>query len=134
MHQRVGAPRSPPRGPAGPLLGGAIAFLGAWVLYKTQLDQLEGMVRAQTRKVSALVSAYYNHIDDYIAPEVVGDTVLTDEAGEFRVPLTRFGQEDATLVGIEGKVEVLAGIGRFGWATDPEGNRFELWEPEAPGS
>lgn len=26
--------------------------------------------------------------------------------------------------------------GRFGWATDPEGNRFELWEPTlpAPGS
>jgi predicted enzyme related to lactoylglutathione lyase len=23
--------------------------------------------------------------------------------------------------------------GRFGWATDPEGNRFELWEP-APAS
>ena len=21
---------------------------------------------------------------------------------------------------------------RFGWATDPEGNRFELWEPAAP--
>lgn len=21
--------------------------------------------------------------------------------------------------------------GRFGWATDPEGNRFELWEPPA---
>jgi predicted enzyme related to lactoylglutathione lyase len=21
------------------------------------------------------------------------------------------------------------GNGRFGWATDPEGNRFELWEP-----
>lgn len=24
------------------------------------------------------------------------------------------------------------GFGRFGWATDPEGNRFELWEPKAP--
>ena len=24
------------------------------------------------------------------------------------------------------------GLGRFGWAADPEGNRFELWEP-APG-
>ena len=24
--------------------------------------------------------------------------------------------------------------GRFGWATDPEGNRFELWEPERPGT
>lgn len=22
--------------------------------------------------------------------------------------------------------------GRFGWATDPEGNRFELWEPRSP--
>jgi len=21
------------------------------------------------------------------------------------------------------------GYGRFGWAIDPEGNRFELWEP-----
>jgi len=23
--------------------------------------------------------------------------------------------------------------GRFGWATDPEGNRFELWEPAGDG-
>lgn len=23
--------------------------------------------------------------------------------------------------------------GRFGWATDPEGNRFELWQPPAAG-
>lgn len=23
--------------------------------------------------------------------------------------------------------------GRFGWASDPEGNRFELWEPKGPG-
>jgi hypothetical protein len=21
-------------------------------------------------------------------------------------------------------------FGRFGWAVDPEGNRFELWEPD----
>ncbi len=25
--------------------------------------------------------------------------------------------------------ETVEGIGRFGWASDPEGNRFELWEP-----
>lgn len=24
------------------------------------------------------------------------------------------------------------GYGKFGWATDPEGNRFELWEPTPP--
>jgi hypothetical protein len=27
------------------------------------------------------------------------------------------------------EVQVMEGIGRFSWATDPEGNRFELWEP-----
>ena len=32
-------------------------------------------------------------------------------------------------VPVDGDVQVLDGIGRFGWATDPEGNRFELWEP-----
>lgn len=26
-----------------------------------------------------------------------------------------------------------ADYGRFGWATDPEGNRFELWQPLGPG-
>ena len=25
-------------------------------------------------------------------------------------------------------------FGRFGWATDPEGNRFELWQPPAGGA
>ena len=33
---------------AGPLLAGVIAFLGAWLLLKTQLDQLEAMTRAVT--------------------------------------------------------------------------------------
>jgi predicted enzyme related to lactoylglutathione lyase len=32
-------------------------------------------------------------------------------------------------VDVDEKVEELEGIGRFGWAVDPEGNRFELWEP-----
>lgn len=35
-------------GTSGALLGAFIAFLGAWVLFKTQLDQLEGMTRAIT--------------------------------------------------------------------------------------
>ena len=39
LAQRVGASY-------GPLLAGAIAFLGAWTLFKTQLDLLEGMVRS----------------------------------------------------------------------------------------
>ncbi len=34
-------------------------------------------------------------------------------------------------VHVDEKVEDLE-FGRFGWATDPEGNRFELWEPREP--
>jgi hypothetical protein len=33
---------------AGPALAGAVAFLGAWLLFKTQLDNVEGMTRAIT--------------------------------------------------------------------------------------
>ena len=31
---------------------------------------------------------------------------------------------------VEG-VTVVDGVGRFGYATDPEGNRIELWEPNS---
>jgi predicted enzyme related to lactoylglutathione lyase len=34
---------------------------------------------------------------------------------------------------VDDQVEDYGEIGRFGWATDPEGNRFELWEPKASG-
>ena len=27
------------------------------------------------------------------------------------------------------RVRDLEGVGRFGWVTDPEGNRIELWQP-----
>jgi predicted enzyme related to lactoylglutathione lyase len=30
---------------------------------------------------------------------------------------------------VDEALQEMEGIGRFGWATDPEGNRFELWEP-----
>jgi hypothetical protein len=33
---------------SGPLLAGVIAFLGAWILFKTQLDIVDGMVRSIT--------------------------------------------------------------------------------------
>jgi predicted enzyme related to lactoylglutathione lyase len=32
-------------------------------------------------------------------------------------------------VQVDDEIEEMEGIGRFGWAVDPEGNRFELWEP-----
>jgi predicted enzyme related to lactoylglutathione lyase len=32
-------------------------------------------------------------------------------------------------VDVDDGTQDMEGIGRFGWATDPEGNRFELWQP-----
>lgn len=31
---------------------------------------------------------------------------------------------------VDDESQQMDGIGRFGWVTDPEGNRIELWEPE----
>ncbi|MYT22818.1 VOC family protein [Streptomyces sp. SID7760] len=30
---------------------------------------------------------------------------------------------------VAGETQDMDGVGRFGWVTDPEGNRIELWEP-----
>jgi predicted enzyme related to lactoylglutathione lyase len=30
---------------------------------------------------------------------------------------------------VSNETQELEGVGRFGWVTDPEGNRVELWEP-----
>jgi predicted enzyme related to lactoylglutathione lyase len=35
---------------------------------------------------------------------------------------------------VDDRVEDYGELGRFGWATDPEGNRFELWEPRSTGN
>jgi predicted enzyme related to lactoylglutathione lyase len=31
--------------------------------------------------------------------------------------------------GVADEVQEMDGVGRFGWVTDPEGNRVELWQP-----
>jgi predicted enzyme related to lactoylglutathione lyase len=30
---------------------------------------------------------------------------------------------------VDDEVQDMDGVGRFGWVTDPEGNRIELWQP-----
>ena len=49
----------------------------------------------------------------------------------FRVPDLDALRDELRAAGatVDDATEVLDGIGRFGWAVDPEGNRFELWEP-----
>ena len=32
---------------------------------------------------------------------------------------------------VDANTQDMEGVGRFGWVTDPEGNRVELWQPES---
>jgi predicted enzyme related to lactoylglutathione lyase len=41
----------------------------------------------------------------------------------------RLAQLRAKGANVEAETQEMAQIGRFGWVTDPEGNRIELWQP-----
>jgi iron complex outermembrane receptor protein len=69
---------------------------------------VEGVLRAQGRRVSADLSAYYNRINGYIVP-IVNDSVDIDDGGEaVRVGRAVYEQADANLRGVEGRVELVA--------------------------
>ena len=65
----------------------------------------EAIMRVRTARVSAQVSAYVNAVNDYVTPEIVGDTLVDGDL----VPLNRFAQADARLSGIEGSLETRLG-------------------------
>jgi predicted enzyme related to lactoylglutathione lyase len=39
------------------------------------------------------------------------------------------GQLRAKGADVDTEAQEMEGVGRFGWVTDPEGNRIELWQP-----
>lgn len=64
------------------------------------------------------------------------DTDYFGPSGQGWMMNFRVGNLDAMLgqlreagADVDDRVEAMDGIGRFGWASDPDGNRFELWEP-----
>jgi iron complex outermembrane receptor protein len=69
----------------------------------------EAVLRAQSQAVNAQVAVFYSRIDNYITPEVVGDTSIVHEGEDEpeTVPLNRFRQDDAQLRGLEGQVEAV---------------------------
>ncbi|HEX2187503.1 MAG TPA: TonB-dependent receptor [Longimicrobiaceae bacterium] len=91
------------------------AALGSFDVGNPELEQetnlgAELVLRARTGGLNGQVSAFYNRISDYIAPEAVGDTVLVEEDGaSVTVPLNVFRQDDARLRGVEGEVEAALG-------------------------
>jgi len=86
--------------------------------------QPDGYVVFTDRRSAQVVWAPFEEDTDYWPAEkqaMVNFTVLDLDAMLAQL-------RDAGAV-VDERIEVLEGIGRFGWAVDPEGNRFELWEP-----
>jgi len=65
---------------------------------------LDGVLRVRSTRVDAQFAAFYNRIDDYVTVDITGDTLVEGAT----VPLNRFAQGDATLKGLEGRVDVTA--------------------------
>lgn len=63
---------------------------------------LDGVLRVQSARVDGELAAYYNRIDNYVTVDITGDTTVDGNV----VPLNRFAQSDATMKGVEGKLEV----------------------------
>ncbi len=66
----------------------------------------EVVLRLEAEHASGQFSAYYNRINNYITPTVVGDTLVDADGEEYSVPLNIYSQADAALRGVEGQVEL----------------------------
>jgi predicted enzyme related to lactoylglutathione lyase len=73
--------------------------------------------------------------DQTVWAPFAADTDYFGDSGQQSMVNYRVGDLDAMLAQLrEAGAEVDERVaeheyGRFGWATDPEGNRFELWQP-----
>jgi iron complex outermembrane receptor protein len=63
---------------------------------------VDAVLRVRRSRVTGEISGYYNRVNNYIAPIVVGDTLVVAET----LPLAVFQQADARVAGLEGKLEV----------------------------
>jgi len=98
--------------------------LAAWYEAHLGVPVEDGESYAVFRQSRDAVWSAFAEDTDYWPPAKQGMVNFTvDDLDAMRTQLAEAGVE------VDERVELLEGIGRFGWATDPEGNRFELWEP-----
>lgn len=113
-----------------------------------------GGVFFQARDPKALAAWYREHLDVPVEPgqtygeftsATVGEQTIwfvypADPGAPGQAPFKvnyRVRNLDALLAQLRAAGTTVAdrvedyGFGRFGWAIDPEGNRFELWEPRS---
>ena len=100
------------------------AALGAWYRECLGLDADENGTWEPEAGVT--VFAMFESDTDYLGSRAQ-QTMLNFRVRDLDAMLA---QLRAKGVDVESETQEMEGVGRFGWVTDPEGNRIELWQPE----
>jgi predicted enzyme related to lactoylglutathione lyase len=101
----------------------APAVLGAWYRDCLGLDTDEnGMWRPA--EGPTVFAAFESETEYFGSP--AQQTMLNFRVRDLGAMLAQLRAKGAD---VAGDAQEMDGVGRFGWVTDPEGNRGELWEP-----
>jgi predicted enzyme related to lactoylglutathione lyase len=99
------------------------AALGAWYRDVLGLDADEhGLWRQES---GPTVFATFEVETDYFGSRAQ-QTMINFRVRDLDAILAQLRAEGAD---VSNETQDMEGVGRFGWVTDPEGNRVELWEP-----
>jgi predicted enzyme related to lactoylglutathione lyase len=98
------------------------AALGAWYRDCLGLDADEhGLWQQET---GPTVFAPFDSGTDYFGSPTQ-QTMLNFRVRDLDAMLAQLREKGAT---VSDDVQEMDGVGRFGWVTDPDGNRIELWQ------
>jgi iron complex outermembrane recepter protein len=74
---------------------------------KAEVNQgFDGILHVEGSRVNGQIAGFFNDIQNFITPNIVKDTTIAGDDGDITVPLNRITQADATLRGLEGRLEV----------------------------
>ena len=96
--------------------------LGAWYHDCLGLDADENGLWQQ--EAGPTTFATFDSETDYFGPRAQ-QTMLNFRVRDLDAMLVQLRDRGAD---VAEEVEDMDGVGRFGWVTDPEGNRIELWQ------
>jgi predicted enzyme related to lactoylglutathione lyase len=99
------------------------AALGAWYRDCLGLDADENGLWLQ--ETGPTVFAAFDADTDYFGSRAQ-QAMLNFRVRDLDAMLAQLRARGADVVG---EPQEMAGVGRFGWVNDPEGNRVELWQP-----
>jgi predicted enzyme related to lactoylglutathione lyase len=97
--------------------------LGAWYRDCLGLDADDNGLWRQ--EPGPTVFATFESDTDYFGAHAQ-QAMINFRVGDLDAMLAQLRQKGAD---VAEEIHDMDGVGRFGWVTDPEGNRVELWQP-----